>query len=70
MAGGGIRGGAVVGASDAFAAYPARDPVTPEDIAATIYHALGIEPETPIHDQLNRPHTLALGKPIQAIFES
>ncbi len=68
LAGGGIRGGAVFGASDAFAAYPARDPVTPEDIAATIYHALGIDPETRIYDQLNRPHHVALGTPITALF--
>lgn len=43
LAGGGIRGGAVVGASDARATEPASDPVHPEDIAATIYHCLGID---------------------------
>lgn len=69
LAGGGVRGGAVYGASDRFAAYPARDPVTPEDIAATIYTALGIEPETRIYDSLDRPHTVALGKPITALFD-
>ncbi len=68
FAGGGIRGGAVHGASDAWAAYPARDPVTPEDIAATIYHALGIDPETRILDQLARPHHVATGQPITAVF--
>ena len=47
---------------------PARDPVTPEDIAATIYQALGIHPETRIHDHLNRPHSVALGDPITAIL--
>ncbi|HVW01969.1 MAG TPA: DUF1501 domain-containing protein, partial [Planctomycetaceae bacterium] len=68
MAGGGIRGGAIVGASDRFAGYPERDPVTPEDVAATIYHALGIPPETRIYDALNRPHSVALGDPILSLF--
>jgi len=68
FAGGGIRGGAVCGASDSFAAYPAKDPVTPEDIAATIYHALGIDPETRIVDPLNRPHHVAIGRPIVEVF--
>jgi uncharacterized protein DUF1501 len=68
LAGGGIRGGALYGASDRFAAYPARDPVTPEDIAATIYQALGISAESRIRDPLGRPHSVALGKPIDALF--
>jgi hypothetical protein len=68
MAGGGIRPGMVYGASDAFAAYPKSNPVTPEDIAATIYHALGIAPETLITDSLNRPHAVALGTPIGELF--
>lgn len=68
LAGGGIRGGIVFGASDRFAAYPARNPVTPEDIAATIYQALGIPPESRILDSLNRPHTVALGNPIFDLF--
>jgi hypothetical protein len=68
LAGGGVRGGAVYGASDRHAAYPAERPVTPEDIAATIYHALGIDPETRVYDQLDRPHSVALGKPILDLF--
>ncbi len=68
LAGGGIRGGTVFGASDRFAAYPKSDPVTPEDIAATIYRALGVPPETRIRDTLDRPHSVALGKPITALF--
>jgi uncharacterized protein (DUF1501 family) len=43
LAGGGVRGGQVVGASDAHAAAPAERPVTPQDLLATIYHSLGIE---------------------------
>jgi hypothetical protein len=68
MAGGGIRPGMVYGSSDAFAAYPKSNAVTPEDIAATIYHALGIAPESLITDSLNRPHAVALGTPIAELF--
>lgn len=68
LAGGGIRGGAVHGASDAQAAYPKRDPATPEDIAATIYHALGLDPETRITNPLGIPQPLALGSPILPLF--
>lgn len=64
LAGAGIKAGALHGASDHHAAYPLGDACTPEDIAATIYYILGIEPETRIYDQLNRPHTVALGEPI------
>jgi hypothetical protein len=68
LAGGGIRGGALYGASDRHAAYPASNPVTPEDIAATIYHALGIDPATRITDPQGRPHTVAEGRVIQELF--
>jgi hypothetical protein len=64
LAGAGVPAGALYGASDRVAAYPARDPVTPEDIAATIYLQLGIDPQTRILDELQRPHTVALGNPI------
>jgi len=68
MTGGGIRPGTLYGESDRYAAYPKTDPVTPEDIAATIYTALGIDPETRIYDTLNRPQHLALGNPILDLF--
>ncbi|MCH8045197.1 MAG: DUF1501 domain-containing protein [Planctomycetes bacterium] len=68
LAGGPVRGGTVFGASDRIAAYPKTDPVTPEDIAATIYQALGIDPETRIYDRLRRPQTVALGEAIGAIM--
>jgi uncharacterized protein (DUF1501 family) len=68
LAGGGIHGGAIYGESDAIAAYPKTNPVTPEDVAATIYRALGLEPETRIFDQQRRPHSVALGTPIEALF--
>jgi hypothetical protein len=68
FAGAGVRGGAVWGSSDRYAAYPKENPVGPADIAATIYTALGIDPATEIHDSQNRPYTLSTGKPITAIF--
>ena len=68
MAGAGIKGGTIHGASDRWAAYPARDPVSPADIAATIYHCLGVNPSTQLIDALNRPLALCLGQPISAIL--
>jgi hypothetical protein len=57
MAGGGIRGGQVYGSSDKIAAYPADRPVAPEDIARTVYHALGID-DTTLIDREGRPFSL------------
>jgi hypothetical protein len=54
--------------SDAHAAYPRNDAVTPEDIAATIYYALGIAPETQPVDPLGRAQAVALGQPIERLF--
>ena len=58
LLGGGIKGGYIYGASDKIGAFPARDPLVPGDIIATIYHQLGIESDRWIHDQLGRPHRL------------
>jgi len=68
MAGGGVRGGAVYGASDRLGAYPDRDPVTTGDLAATLYYALGIDHRTEILDNLNRPLPIANGEPVTQIF--
>jgi hypothetical protein len=67
FAGGGIPAGTIYGASDRDAAYPASHAVTPEDIAATIYKALGILPDAVIHDPLDRPHSVSTGTPIPAL---
>ncbi|MFP6764358.1 MAG: DUF1501 domain-containing protein, partial [Planctomycetaceae bacterium] len=64
MAGGGVPGGQIYGASDERAAYPSANKVTQDDIASTLYHLLGFHPETEVHDRLNRPHRIALGEPI------
>jgi hypothetical protein len=68
MAGGGIRGGAVHGSSDRMGAYPATDPVRPDDVAATIFYALGIDPATEVIDTLGRPLPIASGSAITGIF--
>ena len=68
LAGGGIRGGQVYGASDKLGAFPAENPVAPEDLLATIYHALGIDPATEIRDRENRPFAISTGTPVTALF--
>lgn len=62
LAGGGIRGGVIHGASDAIGAYPQRDLVDPVDIQATIYHALGLDPRTHISDHEGRPWEISTGR--------
>ena len=68
FAGGGIRGGTVYGSSDRDAAYPKSNPVSPEDMLATVYHALGMDHEAEMHDQLGRPHRLVDGRPLTELF--
>jgi Protein of unknown function (DUF1501) len=68
LAGGGVRGGQVYGSSDRSAAYPSTNPVSPADVAATIYHCLGIDPRAHVTDQQGRPFVVSVGKPIHAIL--
>jgi len=68
MAGGGIQGGTVYGSSDHHGAFPATDPVTPADMAATIYWRFGIDPSSLIHDHTGRPFKLADGSPLAPLF--
>jgi uncharacterized protein (DUF1501 family) len=68
LAGGGIQGGAVYGSSDPFGAYPATDPVSPGDLAATLYWRFGIDPATEVHDLTGRPYRLAEGQPLERVF--
>ncbi|MSR59703.1 MAG: DUF1501 domain-containing protein [Planctomycetaceae bacterium] len=68
LAGAGIPGGAVYGASDRIAAYPAADPVTPQDLAATIYHLLGLDPHLALRDFQDRPYALSSGEPVSALL--
>ncbi len=68
MAGGGIAGGIVHGASDPHAAYPAADPVSPQDMGATIVDALGIPVDTMLEDREGRPHRITSGKVVDSLF--
>lgn len=69
LAGGGIRGGQLIGASDQIGAYPSERPVTPADIHATVFAALGYDSQR-IHYQTldDRPVALSEGKPIQELL--
>jgi len=64
MAGGGVKRGAVVGSSDKIGAYPVQG-FRPEDISATFYDLLGIDPETEIQDKFGRPFPISKGTVIQ-----
>jgi hypothetical protein len=68
LAGGGVHGGAVFGASDRTGAYPAKDPVKPADLAATIFWRFGIDPSSEIHDLTGRPWRIADGQPLRSLF--
>jgi hypothetical protein len=68
LAGGGIGGGQVYGASDRWAAYPVRDPVSPDDLGATILHALGIDPTRELTDPVGRPIRINTGRPLIELF--
>lgn len=68
LAGGGIKGGQVYGASDDLAAEPVNDPVPVADFVATIYHALGYDDSTQVVDPLGRPHFVVGGQPLLKIF--
>lgn len=62
LAGGGVRGGQIYGASDRHAAYPAADAVKPVDLMATVHHLLGLEPELTLRDSLGRPLVVCPGE--------
>ncbi len=70
LAGAGIQGGTTYGRSDKDAAYPADHPVSPEDLAATLFAALGIDPHQRITDHQGRPVPLAdeSGRPLRELF--
>ena len=68
LAGGGIRGGILYGASDPIAAYPRENRVQPQDLTATIFHCLGYDPQTEIFDTLGRPLPLSRGEVIRPVL--
>jgi hypothetical protein len=71
LAGGGVPGGQVIGASDKHGGYPSSRPITPPDLAATIFHLLGIPHNTEFKDRLGRPFPIIEGgQPIREVLES
>jgi len=68
LAGGGVKRGFVYGESDKTASYPTKDPVRPDDLAATIYHLLGIDPHTEVYAPGNRPVLISEGNPVTGII--
>ena len=69
LAGGGVRGGQVYGASDKQGAFPADNPVSPADFAATLYHCLGLAPDAEAPDRLGRPVKISDGRPVAALLD-
>ena len=65
---GGMKRGFVYGASDKNGAYPSKDPVRPDDLAATIYHLLGIDPHTEVLGANGRPVLISEGNPVMGII--
>lgn len=68
LAGGGVKRGFVYGASDKTASHPSSDPVRPEDLAATIYYLLGIDPHTEVYAADQRPVLISEGNPVMGIM--
>jgi hypothetical protein len=68
LAGGGIKGGQVYGSSDKIGAQPREGRVRPEDLAATVFHCLGHQPNAEYQDRVGRTHYLARGEVLRAIL--
>jgi len=68
LAGGGVKRGFAYGASDQHAAYPVENMVRPDDVAATVYHLLGIDPATEVRGQGNRPVAISGGRVLHEII--
>ncbi|MEW6302573.1 MAG: DUF1501 domain-containing protein [Verrucomicrobiota bacterium] len=68
LAGGGVKRGFIYGASDKTGSYPAENPVSPDDLAATMYYLLGIDPHTEVHDANKRPLQISFGKPVMGVI--
>ena len=68
LAGGGIAGGLVYGASDSTSSTPVRDPVSPNDLMASVYHLLGVDHRAVMYDMQDRPHVILEGDPVQGLL--
>ena len=70
LAGGGVRGGQVVGASDRLGGHPREGRVQPQDLAATVFHCLGHAAHTEVRDTLGRPFAVSRGAVIRPAVSS
>jgi hypothetical protein len=70
FAGAGVVGGQVIGKSDRMGAYAVTKTFGPPDLAATVYHALGIDPATELRDRLSRPLRLCAGEVIEPLYST
>jgi uncharacterized protein (DUF1501 family) len=68
IAGAGIRRGALYGKSDEHASSPVESPVHPQELLATIYYSLGIDPDMEILNHLNQPRPLVKAEPVMGLF--
>lgn len=68
LAGGGVKRGFAHGASDKFGMYPSRNPVRPDDLSATMYYLLGINPATEVRDTQQRPLPISRGNPVMDVI--
>jgi hypothetical protein len=68
FAGAGVRGGQVIGRSDKIGAYPVTPPYSPDDVGATVYHVLGVDPASEVRDRQGRPVRLNQGQVMHALF--
>jgi hypothetical protein len=68
FAGGGVRGGQVIGKSDKIGAFPTTPPYSPDDVAATVYHVLGVDPAVAVRDRQKRPVRLNRGEVMRSMF--
>jgi len=69
FAGAGVRGGQVIGSSDSIGAEPHDRPVTPAEIAASVYRGLGIDPQTRLIGPDNKPMPLTDASPVRELFK-
>jgi hypothetical protein len=68
FAGAGVRGGQVIGKSDKTGAFPATTPYSPDDLGATVYHLLGVDPASEVRDRQGRPVQLNRGEVMGGLF--
>jgi hypothetical protein len=68
LAGAGVAGGQVFGASDRTGAFPTSDPIRPYELTATLFHLLGIDPGGVFYDRSNRPHLVTAGEPLYRLL--